>query len=147
MITRGYRSFLLRDLCFNYASCSPASKLLAPVALIDCSFWIQPALIDSGHFLPSLSVSEFLILSYSPHHVLATNEVGLFLDRYVAIRTRGQRQNYLALHAGGYGSEALFEDRISGTSCTTLSSPAGRCRVSILFHNACPVNQKCLASR
>jgi hypothetical protein len=27
------------------------------------------------------------------------------------MRTRGQRRNYLALHDGGYGSEALSEDR------------------------------------
>src|SRR4029077_21083996 len=61
------------------------------------------------------------------------------------MRTRGQRQNYLALHDEGYGSEALSEDRISGgTSCSTLSSPTGRCRVSIWFHNARPVNQKWL---
>jgi hypothetical protein len=63
------------------------------------------------------------------------------------MRTRGQRQNYLALHDGGYGSEALSEDRISGgTSCSTLSSPTGRCRVSIWFHNARLVNQKWLLS-
>jgi hypothetical protein len=63
------------------------------------------------------------------------------------MRTRGRRQNYLALHDGGYGSEALSEDRISGgTSCSTLSSPTGRCRVSIWFHNARPVNQKWLLS-
>src|SRR4029077_195873 len=59
------------------------------------------------------------------------------------MRTRGRHQNYLALHDGGYGSEALSEDRISGgASCSTLSSPTGRCRVSIWFHNARPVNQK-----
>jgi hypothetical protein len=59
--------------------------------------------------------------------------------------TRGQRQDYFTLHDGGHGSEALSEDRISGgTSCSTLSSPTGRCRVSIWFHNARPVNQKCL---
>src|SRR4029077_71930 len=63
------------------------------------------------------------------------------------MRTCGQRPNHLAVHDGGYGSEALSEDRISGgTSCSTLSSPTGRCRVSIWFHNAHPVNQKCLLS-
>src|SRR4029077_12428556 len=61
--------------------------------------------------------------------------------------TRGRRQDYLALHDGGYGSEALSEDRISGgTSCSTLSSLTGRCRVSIWFRNTRPVNQKWLLS-